>query len=64
MKKSPGHKQQDMKKIIAAELEDGDVVKFGGGVEGKGYHGEDGQNIGDEGEFAGQGLLICSVLIC
>jgi len=32
VKKRPGHKQQDVKEIIAAELEDGDVVELFGVV--------------------------------
>ncbi len=40
-----------MKEIIAAKVEDGDVVEFGGGVERKGYQGEDGKEVGVEEGF-------------
>jgi len=53
-----------MKKVIATELEDGNVVELFGCVQWKGYQGDDCQDVGDECEFVGQGLLICSGLIC
>ncbi len=45
-----------MKKIIAAELEDGDVVELRGSIEGKGYQGEYGQDVCVEEEFEAQGV--------
>lgn len=40
-----------MKEVISAQLEDGDVVELRGGVEGKGYQCEDGQEVGVEDGF-------------
>ena len=46
MEKHPGQKQQDVKKIIAAELEDGGVVELFGDVEGKRYQEDDTEEVG------------------
>jgi hypothetical protein len=43
-----------MKKVIAAELEDGDVVEFGGGVEGEGNQRCYCDDVGEEYGFFGQ----------
>lgn len=57
VKKSPGQKHEDVKKIIAAELQDGDVVELVGAVQGEGYKGDDSQEVGVEDSFFGQGFL-------
>jgi hypothetical protein len=40
-----------MKKIIAAEPEDGDVVEFFGGIQWKGYQEKDSEEVGVKKDF-------------
>jgi len=46
-----------MKKVIAAELEDGDVVELGGGVEWNSYQCCYCKAVGEEYRFFGQEFL-------